>query len=99
MNDVAFGNCAVVELPGLSEVKAAVTLSEMKKKYLEWRLKLYYEAERTILSSAASYRIGDRELRRADLGEIRAAIADLENQISELESNGRGRIKRVVFYD
>ena len=62
---------------------------------LKNRLELYLEAERKILS-AQSYQIGERNLTRADLGKVRAAIADLTDEINQLE-NGRGRIKRVVF--
>lgn len=42
------------------------------------RLDVYYEAEVAVLSSQ-SYKMGTRELTRADLGEIRKAINDLEN--------------------
>ena len=65
---------------------------------LRERLTLYYEAERQILSGAQSYKLGDRELRRADLSQIRSAITDIQNQIALLE-NGQGMMKRAVFID
>lgn len=75
---------------------------ERKKKYEE-RLALYYEAEEAVLSGAQSYRIGSRELTRADLAEIRKMIKDLEDAVDELESalagNGRRRTMRVIPRD
>ena len=68
----------------------------MTKEQLQTRLELYLEAERKILSGAASYRIGDRELRRADLAEIRRSIDDLSAELKQLELK-HGRRKRVVF--
>ena len=61
------------------------------------RLELYREAERKILSGV-EYQIGDRRLRRPDLSAVRAAIAELEDEIETLENPGRG-IRRAVFID
>lgn len=59
------------------------------------RLASYLECEAAILRGA-SYRIGDRELRRADLSEVRRAIEDLEAQIAQAEGRMR-RIARVIL--
>lgn len=67
----------------------------MKLTTLKTRLALYLEAERKILSGQ-SYRVGNRELVRADLKEVRAIIEDLTAQIDSIESPG-GRIKAVEF--
>lgn len=67
----------------------------MKLETLKSRLALYLEAERKILSGQ-SYRVGNRELVRADLKEVRAIIEDLTAQIDSIESPG-GRIKAVEF--
>ena len=67
----------------------------MTKKQLQSRLELYLDCERKILAGQ-SYKIGDRELRRADLSEIRAAIDDLSAELKQLELR-HGRRKQVVF--
>lgn len=69
----------------------------MEKEILKERLAAYLDAERKLLSGAQSYRIADRELKRADLSEIRRAIDDLTAQIAILEQVKGGRQKRVVF--
>lgn len=71
---------------------------ELKQAILRERLELYLSAERAILSGAQSYTIGDRELRRGDLKEIRAEITQLleELSVSELKP---GRVKRAVLVD
>ena len=68
----------------------------IKKEILQNRLAMYLAAEEKILLSGQSYQIGDRELTRADLKEVRAIIDDLAAQIDALELKG-GRQKRVVF--
>lgn len=68
----------------------------MNIKTLKVRLENYLEAERRVLSGQ-SYRVGSRELTRANLADIRAAIEDISNQIDMLESSGRGNIREVVF--
>ena len=69
---------------------------KMNAEIIRERLEQYLECEKKILSGAASYRIGDRELRRADLAEIRAAIDDLSAELKALELK-HGRRRRVVF--
>lgn len=66
---------------------------EMKKR----RLRLYLEAEAAILRGQA-YTIGDRQLTRANLSEVRKQIDILEAEISATEK-GRGNCKRAVFID
>ena len=68
----------------------------MNIKTLRVRLENYLEAERRVLSGQ-SYRVGSRELTRANLADIRAAIEDISNQIEMLESSGRGNIREVIF--
>lgn len=68
----------------------------MNLKTLKTRLNLYLDAERKILSGQ-SYKIGSRELTRANLSDVRAAIEDISGQIEMLESSGRGRIAEIVF--
>ena len=69
----------------------------MNIEQLRNRLASYLECEAAILRGA-SYRIGDRELRRADLSEVRKAISALEDEIAFKERGGR-RIARAVFID
>ena len=61
------------------------------------RLELYYEAERKVLRGQ-SYTLGNRQLTRANLSEIRKAIKDLENELEQLEGRSRGFSRRVVFF-
>jgi len=43
------------------------------------------------------YRMGTKSLTRADLGEIRRAIANLEDLVAELEAQAAGKGRRKVF--
>lgn len=61
------------------------------------RLNLYYEAERKVLSGQ-SYTIGNRQLTRANLSEIRRAIKELEREVEQLSGRSRAFSKRVVFF-
>ena len=61
------------------------------------RLELYHEAERRILAGAQSYTIGNRQLTRANLAEIRKTISQLEDELEALMGKSRGVSKRVVF--
>ena len=76
---------------------SAFTFAELKS-----RLESYVAAERAILSGAQEYQIGQgsaaRRLRRADLAEIRAAIAALQQQIDEHPDNATRQRRRGVFY-
>ena len=62
------------------------------------RLELYYEAERKVLRGQ-SYTLGNRQLTRANLAEIREAIRELENELEQMAGRSRGFSKRVVFHD
>ena len=60
------------------------------------RLALYYAAEADILERGQSYAIRGRSLTRADIREIRAAIARLEAEVARLENGGGIGRKRLV---
>ena len=65
-------------------------MTRLQKERLERykkRLEMYYEAEEAVLLNQ-EYTIGTKSLKRADLSTIRAAIKDLEGQITTLESSG-----------
>ena len=62
------------------------------------RLELYYEAERKVLRGQ-SYTLGNRQLTRANLAEIRRAIKELESELEQMAGRSRGFSKRVVFHD
>ena len=65
------------------------------------RLRRYYEAEQKVLSGQ-SYTIGNRQLTRANLAEIRKAIDDLLDAgatLDDIAPDSRGRVRRVVFID
>lgn len=57
------------------------------------RLNAYYEAELAVLAGQ-EYKMGTKSLTRADLGEIRNAISNLEKQVDELESVAAGKGRR-----
>lgn len=63
---------------------------------IQQRLQMYLEAEQRILQSQ-SYKIGDRELKRADLAKVREAIAELTAEAEVAAQGGSGSIRRVVF--
>ena len=58
----------------------------------ESRLALYYKAEKAILSGQ-SYEIEGLKLTRANLKDVQSMIASLENKISALNAQLRGRAK------
>lgn len=64
------------------------------------RLKLYYAAERAILSGQ-SYTVGNRTLTRANLAEVREAIDDLLSAGATLDGTEvkARRSFKVVFRD
>ena len=70
---------------------------------LNERLKQYLEAEKTILITGQSYRIGNRTLTRADLGLIQAEIRRLRaagaTEEDEPTDTGYRRARRVLFRD
>ena len=63
------------------------------------RLELYREAERAILAGAQSYQIGNRNLTRGSLAEIRKMIDSLQDEIEALEGKPRGYSRRVTIMD
>lgn len=62
------------------------------------RLQMYYEAEEAVLLNQ-EYTIGTKNLKRADLGTIRAAIKDLETQVELLENGGKNKAGRFIPRD
>lgn len=59
------------------------------------RLQAYLDAEAKILAGQ-TVRFGDRELRRADLAEVRKAIADLSAAVRRESCRG-GRFSQADF--
>lgn len=85
-------------------------VSQERRERLEYRIEKikasldqYYEAEIQILTGAQQYSLGSRSLTRANLGEVRRAIKELENLLeklnSELNGTGRNRMVGVVPLD
>lgn len=65
------------------------------------RLARYVEAEKAVLMGQ-SYTIGNRTMTRADLSSIRVAIDNLIASgatLDDSETPGKGRGKRIVFFD
>ena len=60
------------------------------------RLNAYYDAELKVLDGQ-EYRMGTRSLTRADLGEIRRSITNLESLVDEIESQAAGKGRRKVI--
>ena len=67
----------------------------MTREQIATRLALYLDCEAKILAGQ-SYKIGDRELTRADLATVQQMIDDLSAQLKSLELKN-GRRKQVVF--
>ncbi|CCJ32880.1 MULTISPECIES: DUF6148 family protein [Caloramator] len=65
---------------------------------LKERLNMYYEAETAVLSGQ-EYSMGPYTLKRADLGQIRKAINELEKTIAEIESGGKRKTFRIIPRD
>lgn len=57
------------------------------------------QAIRIILTGGQYYKIGSRELRRADLSQLRAMKKELEAEINAENSTGIGRRSAAVFFD
>lgn len=90
-----------LETTETTETTQTAPLEPVQKTPLETaqeRLLLYYEAERRVLVGQ-SYTIGDRQLTRANLSEIRKAIDSLKAEIEQLLGRSRGFSRRVVFMD
>ena len=62
------------------------------------RLRLYYSAEKAILSGQA-YEIEGLKLTRANLKDVQTQISRLENEVARLSGKGRGRLKFIVPKD
>lgn len=60
------------------------------------RLQAYLDAEAKILAGQ-TVRFGDRELRRADLVEVRKAIAELQAAVSREGRRDGGRFSQADF--
>lgn len=58
-------------------------------------LQMWREARRA-LSTGKSYQIGNCTLTRANMNEIRQAIVDIKNEISQLENDAQSYIKIVT---
>ena len=57
------------------------------------------QAIRTVLLGGQSYKIGSRELTRADLGQLRALKSDLEAELSSGVTGVLLGITSVAFFD
>lgn len=66
----------------------------MANALLNERLKQYIAAEKAILIGGQSYRIGNRTLTRADLGEIRSEIRALVNAGATVDDTISGEPRR-----
>ncbi|WP_297429296.1 DUF6148 family protein [Clostridium sp.] len=64
---------------------------------LKTRLEGYLKAEDSILNGAQEYKIGTRDFKRADLGEISEMIQYLEKEIAAEESRQQGKGRNRVF--
>lgn len=64
---------------------------------LKQRLAMYYEAEEAVLGGAQSYKMGTRELTRANLNYIKEMIDYLEKEIAAEQSKKAGRGRNKVF--
>ena len=76
-------------------------MNQLQKERLERyksRLEMYYKAEEAVLLNQ-EYTIGTKSMKRADLGSIRAAIKDLEKQITLMEGGGKNKAFRLVPRD
>ena len=71
-------------------------MAVMTEAQIQQRLNMYLEAEQKVLMGQ-SYRIGDRELKRADLSKIREAISELTAEAEVAAQNGAGAIRKVIF--
>lgn len=67
---------------------------ERAKKHLE----AWYEAELAV-STGQSYRIGTRQLNRANIAEIRKQITYWQREVARLQGKGNRRVFRAVPRD
>lgn len=59
--------------------------------FYQQRLENYLQAEQQILEGAQSYAVGGRNLTRANLAEIRAAIDDLYKRLAAAQAMEQGK--------
>lgn len=71
----------------------AITLEKAKK-----HLEAWLKAEIAV-STGQSYRIGSRQLERANLNEIRQQIRFWQSEIALLQGRGRRKVQRVIPRD
>jgi len=69
---------------------AGITLAQAQAKLDE------YLAAETAILSGQSYKIGERELRRADLAAIQAGIDTWNKRVTELQASASGRRRAIV---
>lgn len=69
---------------------AGITLAQAQAKLDE------YMAAETAILSGQSYKIGERELRRADLAVIQAGIDTWNKRVTELQASASGRRRAIV---
>lgn len=69
-----------------------------KREFVEERLTMWLDAEAAI-ATGQSYKIGSRELKRADLREIRKQIEFWEDKLNQVEGTGWSRTWRAVPRD
>jgi hypothetical protein len=70
---------------------AAFTVQELRD-----RLALYVTAEAKILAGQ-SWRLGEKQLQRADLAEVQAEIRRLASDIASLEASAGGGRRRLRY--
>lgn len=68
----------------------------MANEMLNARLMQYLEAEKAILITGQSYKIGNRTLTRADLAEIRDEIRNLMATGATVDGSGNMRGRRTL---
>lgn len=79
----------------MSESRGLAELEHARRMLREWRA-----AEQACASGVKSYRIGNRELTRYNMAEIRRSIEYWEERVAVLEGRRNGRrLRRAVFYD
>lgn len=64
---------------------------------LQQRLNMYYEAEEAVLGGAQSYKMGTKELNRANLSHIKEMIEYLEKEVAAEKSKQAGKGRNRVF--
>jgi hypothetical protein len=70
---------------------AGITLAQA-----EARLTAYLDAEEKLLTGHLSVKLGDKELRRADLSQIQEGIKLWEGRVARLSRTGGMRVAQVI---